>query len=67
MTHAVRSSMQVDLAEQPARRSEMLLQSPDFSDLPQLHVNGEVNLRPLCFSHLFQEQLLCLPCAACTC
>lgn len=46
MTHAVRSSMQVDLAEQPARRSEMLLQSPDFSDLPQLHVNGEVNLRP---------------------
>lgn len=35
-------STQVDLAEQPARRSEMLLQSPDFSDLPQLHVNGEV-------------------------
>lgn len=38
--------MQVDLAEQPARRSEMLLQSPDFSGLPQLHVNGQVGTGP---------------------
>jgi len=35
-------SLQVDLAEEPARRSAMLRDSGGKSALPQLHVNGKV-------------------------
>jgi len=32
--------MQVDLAEQPRRRREMLAASDNNDGLPQLHING---------------------------
>ncbi len=37
--------VQVDLAEEPGRRSGMLANSGGKSTLPQLHVNGKVRLQ----------------------